>query len=130
MKFNITLRKRSSAKMLGSCTLELEHINTLRDLLTHILLSELHKAHELTTLDQNQIQLAASLGKINFNERYNQEKTSDEEALEIMFQAFRDSLIRVFINRTEYTGLDDILSLEETNDVVIIRMVMLAGRRS
>lgn len=129
MKFHITLKKRSSSKSLGSCVFEFENVHTLKDLLTHILLNELHKDHNVPFLNQEELHFAAALGKVCFDEMYNQHKISDEEALDIMFQAFQDSLIRVFVNQTEYTHLEDRLPLKADNDIVIIRMLMLAGRR-
>ena len=45
-----------------------------------------------------------------------------------MLQDFHDGLIRVFINQREYCDLEEEITLLEENEVVLIQLVMMAGR--
>ena len=46
----------------------------------------------------------------------------------LLEQDFSDGLFRVFFNGEEYTNLTDVLDVQEENELVIIRLIMMAGR--
>ena len=55
-------------------------------------------------------------------------KYTKEQAWDILEQDFSDGLFRVFFNGEEYTNLTDVLDVQEENELVIIRLIMMAGR--
>ena len=128
MKFNIIKKKASSLRELGHETIELNEIQTLNDLLYSISYYEFKKQCnvQLKPYKKEEIQILSNLGKITF-ENYH-EQGDFNQALNTMIQDFKDGLFRVYLNENECTDLDERLSLNEENEVVFIKLVMLAGR--
>ena len=122
MKFNIIKKKASSLKELGHETIELNDIQTLNDLLYSIKQCNV----QLKPHNKEEIQILSNLGKITF-ENYH-EQGDFNQALNTMIQDFKDGLFRVYLNENECTDLNESLSLKEENEVVFIKLVMLAGR--
>lgn len=81
--------------------------------------------HFLTTSD---IELQRSSGKVGFRAKYNENEASVEEAVSTAIQAFEDGLFRVYVREEEAEKLDEPLKMEEGDEVVFIRFIMLAGR--
>lgn len=128
MKFNIVKKKASSLRELGHETIELKEIQTLNDLLYSISYYEYKKQCnvQLKPYKKEEIQALSNLGKITF-ENYN-EQGNFNQAINTMIQDFKDGLFRVYLNENECTDLNERLTLKEENDVVFIKLVMLAGR--
>ena len=117
MKIKIIKKKASSLKELSHEDIELEQIETLKDLLVQITIYEFYKQHtsKQELLTQDEINEQAQLGKIT-------------KIIEVMLQDYHDGLFRVFLNKEECGDLDEKLVFEEENEVVIIKLVMMAGR--
>lgn len=128
MKFNIVKKKASSLRELGHETIELNEIQTLNDLLYSISYYEYKKQGNvlLKPYQKEEIQTLSKLGKITF-ENYH-EQGNFNQAINTMIQDFKDGLFRVYLNENECTDLNERLNLKEENDVVLIQLVMLAGR--
>ncbi|MEF2783002.1 hypothetical protein WKT02_01145 [Erysipelotrichaceae bacterium HCN-30851] len=131
MKFRIVKKQASSLKEIEYEPLELENVKAVKDLLIQILIYEYNKQQLLETkqvLSKNNIDQQAGLGKVTFSTRYNTNKDSLSKAINTMLQDFHDGLIRVFINQREYCDLEEEITLLEENEVVLIQLVMMAGR--
>lgn len=127
MKFNIIKKKASSLRELGHETIQLENIHTLYDIIFAFTNYELNKKQNLQPYQEEEVMQKAKLGKIQFAS-YNENKDSIEKAMNTAIQDFKDGIYRVYINGEECTNLDSPLSLNEENDIVFIKLVMLAGR--
>lgn len=131
MKFIITRKKTASFKEIGYETIEFNHIKTVKDFLTQMTIHEYHQQHtsqKPEVLSTDSIVQQASLGKVTFNEKYNNQKDELSKAIERMLLDFYDGLFKVFINQKEYTDLNEEIDLLEENEVVLIQLVMMAGR--
>ncbi len=131
MKFRIVKKQASSLKEIEYEPLELENVKAVKDLLIQILIYEYNKQQLLETkqvLSKNNIDQQAGLGKVTVSTRYNTNKDSLSKAINTMLQDFHDGLIRVFINQREYCDLEEEITLLEENEVVLIQLVMMAGR--
>lgn len=130
MKIKIIKKKASSLKELSHEDIKLEQIETLKDLLVQITIYEFYKQHtsKQELLTQDEINEQAQLGKITWKELYNNKKEDITKIIEVMLQDYHDGLFRVFLNKEECGDLDEKLVFEEENEVVIIKLVMMAGR--
>ena len=108
MKIKVVKRKAASNKELSHEIYEIPDVKYLHELLYQIMRKELSGTPELS-----------SAGK---------EKYTAEQAWNIVKQDFEDGLFRVFFNQEEYKKLEDTLKVKEENELVIIRLVMMAGR--
>ena len=127
MKFTIIKKKASSYKELEHKTIEFDNINTLYDLLYSFTEYELNKQVVHSYYSQTKINNDANYGKVIF-EKYNDKKEILDNAIQTTIQDFNDGLYRVFINKKECTNLNEPLDLQHENEVVFIKLVMLAGR--
>lgn len=109
MIIKVKKRKAGSFRDLAFEEYEIPQVNTLKELLQEVVAVELQRAKENKDL-------------------YNQKTYSLEKAIEIMQQDFEDGLFRVFFNEKEYTSYEDQLEWKEENELVFIRLVMMAGR--
>ncbi|WP_078552865.1 hypothetical protein [Bacillus alkalicellulosilyticus] len=108
---------------------------TLRELISEIV-KENRKQYEekrsqeffLQYLTAEEIQQQGDVGKVSFGERYNEEQTIPEKAVETAIQAFEDGLFKVFINEEEVADINSQVTLHEGDEVVFIKLTMLAGR--
>ena len=107
MKIWVVRKKASSLRELGREALELPEVSNLRELLTAAAEKEF---------------------KVSFGESYNENKASLEKAIQVMFQDFEDGLFRVYLNEREYKELLEPTELHDGDELVLIRLVMLAGR--
>lgn len=128
MKFNIIKKKASSLRELDHETIELNDIQTLYDLLYSISYYEYQKQcnNQLKPYKQEEIQALSNIGKITF-ENYH-EQGDFNQAFNTMIQDFKDGLFRVYLNGEECNNLDESLLFNDENEVVLIKLVMLAGR--
>lgn len=79
-------------------------------------------------LTETEINNQASNGKVGFGAVYNENKPDLMEAIQTATQAFEDGLFRVFVNSEEVEDLDKPLEFTDGDEVVFIRLTMLAGR--
>lgn len=70
----------------------------------------------------------SELGKIAFGVDTGGKSADVSEARARALEAFGDGLVRVFLNGSELTELDDALDIKPNDTVSFIRLVMLAGR--
>lgn len=127
MLFNVIKKKVSSYKELSHESIQFNKINTLYDLLYAFTDYEFHKKETIQPYNKEEIKNRSIFGKITFH-KYNEDKEDFNKVINTMIQDFKDGIYRVYINGEECTNLDTPLSLKEENEVVFIKLVMLAGR--
>ncbi|HAQ08143.1 MAG TPA: hypothetical protein DCR24_11720 [Bacillus bacterium] len=86
---------------------------------------EIHLVNYLTETEVNH---QAINGKVGFGAIYNKKKPDLTEAIQTAIQAFEDGLFLVFINSEQVEALDAPLEMADGDEVVFIRLTMLAGR--
>lgn len=142
MRLNVIRKKASSLRELGREPLELPAVSTLEGLLTEMTASEFRKRSESRgaehqdgrldsareSLSKEEIGQQAALGRVRFSESYQESMGDLETAVQVMLQDFRDGLFRVYLNERECLDLKERLEIKDGDDVVLIRLVMLAGR--
>lgn len=131
MRLHVIRKKASSFRELGRETVELPDVSTLGELLTAFTVFEFKRSHEkreLTALNEEEIQQQAGLGRVKFAEVYNNKQGDMEKAVKVMLQDYEDGLFRVYRNGEECTGLDEELEVKDDDEIVFVRLVMLAGR--
>lgn len=130
MKIQIIKKKAASLKELGKEVIDIPEVSTLKELLIVVFYHEYHKIYnqKMRVFNEKEIKQLSRLGKISFSSLYNEDRKDLDELIEIMLQDFRDGLYRVYIHEQEYTHLDDFIQLQENDDIVFIRFVMLSGR--
>lgn len=116
MEIMVIKKKASSHKELSHEIYHINDVHYLHELLYQVMAIELVKKPE-----------SQQVGKIVYDV-YNEQKYSLEQAWDILKQDFEDGLFRVFFNKQEYENLDDELDIQENNELVIIKLVMMAGR--
>lgn len=79
-------------------------------------------------LSQAEIEERSEIGKIAFGIVYDGRMPTLAAAQQTAVQAFEDGLFRVFLNGEEQTDLDKPLTVNENDELVFIRLNMLAGR--
>ena len=109
MIVKVKKRKAGSYRDLSFEEYDIKQVNSLEELLIQVTSMELMKERENEKL-------------------YNRQVYSMEKAVEIMKQDFEDGLFRVFFNQREYVSLEEVLEWQEENELVFIRLVMMAGR--
>lgn len=130
---NITLikRKAGTRKDIGKESYTIPESRTLRELLLHITVIEFRKQFEKDPkafLTNKDIEDQKYQGKIVFGNQYDTRKESLDKAYQTVLQDFSDGLFRVFIRKEEVTDLDALVNLQEEDEVVFLKLVMLAGR--
>lgn len=130
MKIKLIKKKASSMKELSHEEIELDNIKTLKDLLIQMTIQEFYKQHtsKQKVLTQNDINEQAHLGKVTMGNLYNEEKEEITKAIDVMIQDYQDGLFRVYFNQKECLDLDEKLVFLDNNEVVIIKLMMMAGR--
>lgn len=130
MKIQIVKKKASSLKELGKEVIEIPKVSTLKELLIVILYNEYKTVYDnqMKILNDEDIEQLVKLGKVSFSTLYNEDKKDLDELVEVMLQDFQDGLYRVYINGQEYQDINSQIVLQENDEVVFIRFVMLAGR--
>ena len=107
---------------------------TLRELITEIVVQNIEEYNSSTDntiiayLIEKEIGEAAKIGKVGFGERKNKNKQDLGEAVENAVYSFTDGLYFVLINGEKQEELDKVIALNDGDEVVFIRLVMLAGR--
>lgn len=109
MIVKVKKKKGGSYRELTFEEYEIPRVTTLGALLQEVVLVEFQRSREKQEL-------------------YNAKTYSLDKTITIMKQDFEDGLFRVFFNEKEYTSYEDVLDWQEENELVLIRLVMMAGR--
>lgn len=131
MKINIIKKKSSSLKELSHEEVEFNNILTLKDLLIQMTIHEFYKqqsAFNDNVLTQDHIDNQAKFGKVTVGTLYNDNKEEITRVIDVMLQDYQDGLFRVYLNKRECTDLNERLIFKKENEVVIIKLIMMAGR--
>lgn len=116
MQVDVVKRKAGSSRELAHRSYRIPDSKNLKELLYAVMMQELSSEPDLS-----------SPGKIA-REVYRKGSYSPQQAWEILQQDFADGLFRVFFNGREYTELAEELDVQKENELVIIKLVMMAGR--
>lgn len=110
-------------------------IRNLRDLISYIIKEEVNRYNRkakgmevLPYLTREEIEDKLVEGKVAFGKIYNSKEVSLDKALECVFLAYEDGLVRVLVGDREVKNLDAPLDLKEEDTIVFIRLTMLSGR--
>jgi hypothetical protein len=137
MKIHVTMKSLAKRKdYLTKKEILLEETSmTLRELLTVLVTNSVQEFNATETetslasfLTNEEIKQQASIGKVGFGSKYNDQKSDLQTAAMTAIQAFEDGLFRVFINEKEPYDLDGRLDLQEGDQLAFIKLTMLAGR--
>jgi hypothetical protein len=108
---------------------------TLRELLTEVIMQNVKMFNGqdeekplISYLTRLEIEDQSASGKVGFGSIYNHKKAHETEAVQTGIQAFVDGLFLVFLNDGEIKELDAPLKISEDDELVFIRLTMLAGR--
>lgn len=137
MRIAVTVKSIAKRKpVLAKQTIELpETTNTLRQLIEHTVAWQIQKYKDrqegnngLAYLLPESIDDQAYTGKVSFGTINRDGMPDVAEASAVALTAYKDGLYRVFLNEQELEQLDELLPLEEGDELVFIRLTMLAGR--
>lgn len=132
MKLQVVRKKASSLRELGREPVEIPAVSTLEELLTELVISEFRKRQEQKdteqTLTEEEIRQQGHLGRVRFQESYQENMGDIKAAVQVMLQDFEDGLFRVYLNGEECLDLKGKLAVKDEDEVVLLRFVMLAGR--
>lgn len=138
MKIFVTMK--SLAKRKDYLTRKEIHLDssppTLRVLLTELVSTQVQEFNATTQAETNlvsfltneEIEQQVHAGKVGFGTKYSDQKADLQTASRVAIQAFEDGLYRVFINEKESLKLDESLGLQEDDQLIFIKLTMLAGR--
>ncbi|MHB1454883.1 MAG: hypothetical protein ACYCYM_13150 [Saccharofermentanales bacterium] len=108
--------------------------STLKDLLTEITRIVYHQyasqaldADIVAALTERDVLDGRDIGKVGFGRRFAEGGTTFDAAEAAMLLAFEDGLFRVFLNGEEASVLADRISLKDGDQVLLVRLTMLAG---
>lgn len=88
----------------------------------------LEQCELLNYLTDEDIQIKAATGKINFGVNYNEMPADMEKAIRNALQSFEDGIFRVFVDGKELESLEESVMLKEGSELTFVRLTMLAGR--
>lgn len=88
----------------------------------------LEQCELLNYLTDEDIQVKAATGKINFGVNYNEMPADMEKAIRNALQSFEDGIFRVFVDGKELESLEEPVMLKEGSELTFVRLTMLAGR--
>lgn len=131
MIVNIVKKKASSLKELGYQQIDIPKVKTLKELLIALCVHEydsLYQTNKLNLLTSKDIEVQARLGRVKFTALYNKETVDINQAINVMLQDYQDGLFRVYLDGMECKELDANIKIEDNAKIVLIRLVMLAGR--
>lgn len=142
MRLNVIRKKASSLRELGREPLEIPDVSTLEGLLTEMTAAEFRRRGQgngkecrggsldcaQRPLPKQEIGQQAALGRVRFSGSDQENMGDQEKAVQVMLQDFQDGLFRVYLNGKECLALEEELDVRDGDEVVLIRLVMLAGR--
>ncbi|WP_152393264.1 hypothetical protein [Paenibacillus guangzhouensis] len=136
MRVAITVKsigKRKNA--LTRLPVELPHLpQTLREFITALVEWNVRGLQErqqqlsiVPYLSEREVEERAEHGKVGFGAIYHEGIPDMSGAIATAILAFEDGLYRVFIGDSEVESLDEPLTLQEDDEIALIRFTMLAG---
>lgn len=131
MIVNVVKKKASSLKELGCQQIDIPRVKTLKELLIALCVHEydsLYQTNKLNLLTSKDIEMQARLGRVKFAALYNKETVDINQAINVMLQDYQDGLFRVYLDDQECDELEEDIKIEDNSKIVLIRLVMLAGR--
>ena len=130
MKIMMVKRRAASRKELDREVYELPDVHNLRELLWSITEIEYHKQFDTDCVSPvlSKEDLQKQEGKIVFHKSYDTRRDDLNRAKQRVLQDYEDGLFRVFVQGEEVGDLEEELHLQEGDEIVCIRLVMLAGR--
>lgn len=91
--------------------------------------NERKEHHDLLSfLTKEAISDQAAAGKVGFGNIYHDSLAEEKAAVDNALLAFTDGIFRIFHHNEELTDLEAPLILHENDQLVFVRLVMLAGR--
>lgn len=112
-----------------------DSVDSLRQLLSVIVASEVDRYTQKKTdvqlipyLTTEQIESQADAGKVSFGRIYSDRQPDKTLAIRNAIQCWEDGIIRVFMDETELTALDDEIKITDGTVFTFIRLTFLAGR--
>lgn len=136
-KIEIVLSVKSSSKrkkFIDKQIVEVNQISNINELISQIVRDNVNAYNEKHTdkklfqyLSKEEIEDIAHTGKVGFQDRKNENQQDKDEAIENALLAFKDGIIRVFVDEEE-VEYDSVYSLQPHANVTFIKMVMLVGR--
>ena len=108
---------------------------SLQDLLTELVTQQVEQFNVSHTVEENllpylsesDISKKAERGKVGFGAVYNDKTVLLSDALKTALQAFEDGLYFVFIDRVKIEKLDDRIELNESSELMLLRLTALVG---
>ena len=110
---------------------ELTAVKNLLELIGALVDCEIdrYEQDELKVLSQADIDTMLEQGKVTFVFKYREDVVIDRsEAKRTAIEAFNDGLFVVFINDKQIEDTNTVLSLQNNDVIVLVRLTMLAGR--
>lgn len=107
-------------------------VETIEDIIGEIVKIDVAEFNEnkgiLKFLTKEEIEEKASIGKVDFGEKKNDNKQNLEDAIENAVLSFKDGIYLIFINGEQKENITENVSLTDGDEVLFIRLLMLAGR--
>jgi hypothetical protein len=110
------------------------HAVTLRDLISHVVRSEVAAFKQrqterrlLKALTARQIESGLAAGKVEAGGSDLDQDVEPEQAVAVAVEAFADGLFLVVVDETEVKNLDSVVPLTASSRLAFVRLTMLAG---
>ena len=127
--------KKLGKKKIKSLEFKLEdNINNLEDLIVQIVKSEVARFNDkqdnpqiISFLSEQAISQKAIDGKVDFGDNANKDKAIESVAIENALLAFSDGLFVVFVDDEEIKELNKNIKIDESSEIVFMRLTFLTG---
>ncbi len=113
------------------------HINnrtTLKDLLHMLVIHQVNlynlrkqDKNLLTFFEEDQLNDLAQTGNVKFNENYSTKQAEPAKAVDSVLQAFKDGLIALFVDGVQIEDVNQMVHLDESSSITIIKLTFLTG---
>ncbi|MBL3656147.1 hypothetical protein [Fulvivirga sediminis] len=123
--------------LIGRSTIEIKDITQpmpLRDLISAIVTQQVEAFNQRKSennivpyLLQQDIDSQKELGKVGFNDSYNNELANVEEAIANALLSFEDGVYCIFIDEQQVEHLNDVVNISEDSLLYFIRLTFLSG---
>ena len=133
----IVLTVKSSSKkkkFIDKQTVKVNKIRNINELIVQLVSKNVDDYNQKQTdkklfqyLSKEEIEDVVHTGKVGFQDRKNENQQDKDEAIENALLAFKDGIIRVFVDDEE-VAYNSNYSLQPHASVTFIKMVMLVGR--
>ena len=135
MKTIIIKLKKLGKKKIKSLEFKLEdNINNLEDLIVQMVKSEVARFNDkqenpeiISFLSEQAISQKAIDGKVDFGDNINKDKAIESDAIENALLAFTDGLFVVFVDDEEIKELNKNIKIDESSEIVFMRLTFLTG---